>query len=58
VSFKDYGTLEKEKNLPFKMADLYAYTRKFIDRRRFVKLIIISNLYSFAMGIVIWAVWD
>ena len=58
VSFKDYGTYEKEKMLPFKMADLYSYTRKFIDRRRFVKLIVVSNIYSLLMGIVIWAVWD
>ena len=58
VSFKDYGTLEKEKNLPFKMADLFAYTRKFIDRKRFIKLIIAVNIYSFIAGTVIWAVWD
>ena len=58
VSFKDYGTYEKEKLLPFKMADLFAFTRVFIDRRRFVKLIILVNIYSFVMGIVIWAAWD
>lgn len=58
VSFKDYGTLEKEKKLPFKMSDLYAYTRTFIDRSRFIKLVIVTNIYSFVMGTVIWAVWD
>lgn len=58
VSFKDYGSYEKEKMLPFKMADLYAYTRKFIDRRRFIWLIVGVNIYSFTMGTVIWAMWD
>lgn len=58
VSFKDYGTPDKEKNLPFKMADLYAYTRTFISRRRFIKMVVALNIYSYSMGIVIWAVWD
>ena len=40
------------------MADLYAYTRKFINRRRFLKLIAFSNLYSIVAGILIWFVWD
>lgn len=39
VSFAKYGTWEKEKDLPFKMAELYAYTREFINRKRFLKLI-------------------
>ena len=58
VSFKDYGTIEKEKLLPFKMAELYAYTRKFINRNRFLKLIFVVNVYSFAAGIMIWLIWD
>lgn len=57
VSFKDYGTIEKEKNLPFKMAELYAYTRTFINRRRFLKLIVIINVYSFLSGFIIWFVY-
>jgi len=58
VSFKDYGTEEKEKKLPYKMADLYAYTRKFINRRRFFYVVLALNLYSFIAGAIIWAVWD
>jgi len=58
VSFKHYGTLEKEKNLPFTMAELFAYTRKFINRNRFLRLIALVNIYSFACGILIWVVWD
>lgn len=58
VSFKDYGTIEKEKKLPFKMAELFAYTRKFINRSRFLKLIFLVNIYSIACGILIWIVWD
>jgi len=58
VSFKDYGTIEKEKKLPFTMAELYKYTRAFIDRKRFIKLIFFVDLYSIASGIAIWIVWD
>ena len=58
VSFKDYGTIEKEKNLPFKMAELYAYTRKFTNRKRFLKIIFFLNFYSIMAGIFIWVVWD
>lgn len=57
VSFKHYGTIEKEKNLPFRMADLYAYTRTFINRRRFLKLIVLVDIYSIVCGVLIWAMW-
>mmetsp|Transcript_39326 Transcript_39326/g.51464 ORF Transcript_39326/g.51464 Transcript_39326/m.51464 type:complete len:561 (-) Transcript_39326:183-1865(-) len=58
VSFKDYGTIEKEKNLPFTMASLYSYTRNFINRKRFLKLVAFQNLYSFMAGLFIWLMWD
>lgn len=58
VSFKDYGTIAKEKNLPFKMAELYAYTRTFINRKRFLKLIALVWVYSALAGLLIWFVWD
>lgn len=58
VSFAKYGTWEKEKNLPFKMAELYAYTRQFINRKRFLKLIAAQNLYSIIAGLFVWIVWD
>lgn len=57
MSFKHYGTIEKEKNLPFKMAELYAYTRKFVNRSRFLKVIFVVDLYSIISGVIIWAVW-
>ena len=40
------------------MADLYAYTRQFINRRRFLKLVFASNLYSIVAGLFIWFMWD
>lgn len=58
VSFKDYGTLEKEKKLPFTMSALYAYTREFINRKRFLKLIFWVDIYSIVAGVFIWIVWD
>ena len=58
VSFKDYGTEEKEKNLPYKLAHLYKSTREKIEKPRFMKLIVLSNIYSIAAGIFIWLVWD
>ena len=57
VSFKDYGTIEKEQGLPFRMSDLYAFTRRFINRKRFLKLIFINNFYCIWCGLVIWMVW-
>ena len=52
------GTWEKyEPNLPFKMADLYAYTRTFINRRRFLKIVFALDVYSFLAGVIIWGVW-
>ena len=44
--------------MPYKLADLYAYTRGFINRKRFIKLVVGLNIYSFIMGAIIWAVWD
>ena len=58
VSFKDYGTIEKEKSLPFTMASLYGYTRTFINRRRFLKLIAFVNCYSILCGLFIWTMWN
>ena len=58
VSFKDYGTIEKEKNLPFKMAELYGYSRSMITRSRFLHLVTISVLYSIQAGLLIWMVWN
>ena len=40
------------------MAELYAYTRKFINRKRFLKIIFFLNFYSILAGIFIWVVWD
>ena len=70
VSFRHYGTpslpgdekqmtaIEKEKQLPFTMASLYSYTRTFINRKRFLKLVFYADLYSIIAGIVIWFIWD
>ena len=58
VSFKDYGTIEKEKKLPYTMAELFAYTRGFVNRKRFLKLIVGVNIYSFIAGFMIWLVWN
>ena len=46
VSFKNFGTIDKEQNLPFTMAALYAYSRSMISRSRFLNLIAITVLYS------------
>lgn len=52
------GTWEKyEPNLPFKMADLYAYTRTFINRKRFLKIVFALDVYSFVAGVIIWGMW-
>ena len=40
------------------MSKLYAYSRKFINRRRFFKLIAMIDLYSVLGGLWIWWVWD
>lgn len=57
VSFKDFGTIEKEKNLPFSMAMLFAHTRDLISRDVFLKLVVLTVLYSCQAGLFIWIVW-
>ena len=57
VSFKDHGTIENEASLPFTLASLYAHTRKFVNRKNFLKLVGIQNVYSLVAGLWIWAVW-
>ena len=58
VSFKDYGTIKKEEKLPFKMAELYAYTRMFVNRKRFMMLVALTDCYAIISGVLIWVVWD
>lgn len=58
MSFKKYGTITKEAMLPYKMADLYAYTRKFINRKRFLHIIILCDILSIIGGVFIWLMWD
>jgi len=40
------------------MAALYAYTRTFINRTRFLKLIVIVNIYSLFAGLAVWVMWN
>lgn len=58
VSFSKYGTIEKEKKLPYSMSSLYAFTRAFVNRSRLIKVIFWVNLYSIVAGIMIWVIWD
>ena len=58
VSFKEYGTIEKESKLPYKMSELYAYTRGTINKKRFLYLVGASNVYSVFAGLFVWLVWD
>lgn len=57
VSFSKYGTEEKEKLMPYSLAEKYANTRYFIGRRRFITYTLMANAYSILCGLLIWAVW-
>ena len=57
MSFAKYGTIEKEKSLPYKLADYFAFTRQFINRKRLFWVIFWVDVYSIIGGIVIWVVW-
>ena len=57
VSFRKYGTEESEKNLPYNLSDFYAYCRDFMNRNRFVQMIILVDIYSLICGFVIFFVY-
>ena len=57
VSFSKYGTEDKEKNMPYKLYDFYAYCREFMNKKRFVRMIIIVDIYSLICGFVIFFVF-
>ena len=50
VSFEKYGTIEKEKNLPVPMAEMYAFSRLQCDRKRFVFRMLLFDLYALITG--------
>jgi len=62
VSFSKYGTTNKdgsseEEKLPFKLSEYYAYCREFMNRQRFVKMIILTDIYSVVCGFIIFFVY-
>ena len=58
VSFAKYGTEEKEKLAPYSMSAMFAYSRQFINRKRFFKLIILTDIYSFVCGFIMYALYS
>lgn len=58
VSLSKYGTEEKEKLAPYSMSALFAYSRQFVNRRRFFKLIVLTDLYAFVCGFVMYAIYS
>ena len=40
------------------MSALFAFTRKFVNRKRFMRVIFFLDFYSIIFGIIIWAIWD
>lgn len=57
ISKSKYGTEEKEKLMPYKLHDYYAYCRQCTNKRRFVKWIIQVDIYSIICGFMIFSVF-
>ena len=57
VSYSKFGTEEKEKTMPFKLYDYYAYCRDYMNRARFIKMIIIVDIYSVICGFIIFFIF-
>jgi magnesium-transporting ATPase (P-type) len=62
VSYSKYGTTNKdgssaEEQLPYKLSEYYAYCREFMNRQRFVRMIILTDFYSVICGFIIFFVY-
>ena len=62
MSYSKYGTTNKEgssaeEQLPYKLSDYYAYCRNFMNRQRFVRMIILTDVYSVICGFIIFFVY-
>ena len=54
---QDVSFAQGEKNLSFKLNKYYAYCRDFMNRTRFVYMIILVDIYSIVCGFIIFLVF-